>query len=148
MWKLYLALALIGASFGGGYYYGSSQVSEKVTTVKGDTVTVVRDRIVTKTITRQPDGTVTETTKEEEINHNTETRTVSTDTSRGPSSGPQYSAGAGYWMGSSRDVLEGWKYSNVSVNVGRRIIGPVWATVEARPIGDKKEISAGVRIEW
>ena len=42
------------------------EIQEKVVTIKGETLTVFKDRIVTVTKVVRPDGTVEETTRTEE----------------------------------------------------------------------------------
>lgn len=147
MWKYIIALLIPIAAFSGGYYYGSGNVITKIVETKGETVTVVKDRIITRTVVRHPDGTVTETTKEEEINHNTTSTTTVRDNSTIPKARADYRLGAQYWVGSISDA-GGWNNDHLGITGSRRVWGPVWVDASARPFGPKKEISLGLAMEF
>lgn len=139
MWKVALALILLAAAAGTGYYYGSGNVVKE----KGETITVIRDRIVTHTVIRNPDGTVTETTKEEEINHSTASVTESTT----PKAQSRYRVGANYSLARRSDITDAG-IRNMGITGSIRALGPIWLDAEIRPFGPRKEAAVGVSIEF
>ena len=93
--KLIAAGLVLVAAFFGGWYLGGSGKVETITethTVKGDTVTVYRDRIVTVTKIVRPDGTVEETTKTEEKDKKKEEKIVDNNVKVTPNH-PKWSLG-------------------------------------------------------
>lgn len=155
MWKYIIALLIPIAAFGGGYYYGNQnvKVTEKTVTIQGDTKIVFKDRIVTKTIIRSPDGTVTETTKEEEISQETSSHTssnmASTETSNTGNTKEKYRIGANYWSRSPSDFIQPGNWSDrIGVSGSRRIIGPVWLDVEGRFGTRERQVAVGVSVTW
>jgi hypothetical protein len=143
MYKIIAALVLALCFLAGGYYWGSGNVIVE----KGETVTVIKDRIITKTITRKPDGTIIETVKEEEHDSSQTNTTVSTKP--GPENKANYRIGAAYWVRSTADVLRPEKpYDGISLSVSRRIAGPAWVDVLAKPFGVRREVALGVSVQW
>ena len=143
MYKIIAALILALCFLAGGYYWGSGNVIVE----KGETVTVIKDRIITKTIIRRPDGTTEEVIKEETINHETSNTQVSTKP--GPENKANYRIGAAYWVRSTADVLRPEKpYDGVSLSVSRRIAGPAWIDVLAKPFGVRREVALGFSVQF
>ncbi len=150
-WKQLLALILIVAAGGTGYYYGKGDVivQKEVTTVKGDTQVVVHDHIITVTRTVRPDGTTMETTRTEEKAKTEESHTSTRDTSSTVTpiaALPNYSLGVNYgirYSGLLDDVVRP-DPQQVQVQFGRRFLGPVWGEVGA----GLKQVTLGVRVEF
>lgn len=141
-YKLLAALIMFLSAFGIGYWKGSGQVVEKIVKEQGETKTIVQDHIITKTIVRNPDGTTTETTKDETIAKQEETHTSKVATETGPNSagaGGRYKLGLQYWAGSSSDILRptDWK-SQLGIQAGYNVFGPIWIDGEIRPWGHKE----------
>lgn len=129
-YKILGCLLLIGVAFGGGFYTGKGQkqveIQEHVVHEKGDTKTVIKDRIVTVTRTVKPDGTVTETTKTEDKDKTQEVKTSVTEKDTDTTIKPVLStyslglAAAKRWDG---DLLE---KPDFGVTAGYRVLGEVW----------------------
>lgn len=154
MIKYIVALFIPILAFAGGYYTASKQVEvvEKVIVKEGETKTVVQEKIITRTVVKHPDGTTTETTREENRDVATEERVRESDsgtTRTTVSSGGNYRLGVYYGMRSISDAYQpnDWR-SNTSVYVSRRIVGPVWIDVGGRPYGDRKEVTLGLAVTW
>lgn len=149
MWKIGLALIVLAACFGGGYYYGSGNVIEKIVKEQGETHTVIQDHVITRTVEKKPDGTTVETTKDETVEKQEETKTSSTvrDTAPGENR-PNYTVGASYWVRSSTDALGfGRQLDGYSFSVSRRLVGPLRGDVQARPFG-RREVALGLSVEF
>lgn len=149
MWKIGLALIVLIGAFGGGYYYGSGNVITNTVTVKGDTVTQTVDHVVTQIVEKKPDGTVTTTTKTEEVAAHTETKESQTATQTVPASvGASYKVGAEYWANSVNSLGDWNRPDNYSVYLSRRMVGPLWGDVQVRPTGSQKSVALGLSVEW
>lgn len=137
--KLKLIIALVAAvgAFILGAKVASTHTVETVTKeVKGETVTVVKDRIITVTKIIRPDGTVEETTKTEEKNKN------KTEKETSKSSGdiivyriPNYSLG--YisrirLVDSKSSILPQPKLSHGAI-AGYRLVNDIWLKAGAIP---------------
>ncbi len=97
---------------------------------------------MTVTRTVLPDGTVTETTKTEDRKGSKE----KTEQKSTPALA-QYSVGAKYWL--NRDLLRGSiGVGNTEVEVGRRLLGPVWIDAGVRMDITKPEVSLGLHVEF
>jgi hypothetical protein len=149
IYKIIIVLGLAIGIFLGGYYTGKGdkevQTQEKVVYKEGEQKIVYQDRIVTVTKVVHPDGTTEETTKTEDKNQTTDTRTAEGQTDKKQDTKvalSNYSIGTRYWA-SFQSPLE-TSYGNIEINAGRRIIGDVWAD-----IGVKKDAaSVGIRIQF
>lgn len=145
MYRVIAILILACGLLGAGYYWGSGQVVVE----KGETVTVVRDRIVTRIVEVKPDGTTTTTESTEEHHQDTS----HTEVHEGPSTSSKvqanYRLGLSYWAGSPADVLELRRgYDGLSLSASRRIIGPIWIDGQVRPFGDRKEVALGLFVQF
>ena len=118
---------LLGAYL--GIKFGSTHTTETVTKeVKGETVTIVKDRIVTVTRTVYPDGTVTETTKTEEKDKSKNKKETKTQPVVIAKPRPKYSVGyvlRPKWPRGQNDLLPGPAISH-GVTVGYNLLDPVW----------------------
>lgn len=149
MWKLIVVLVLACCLVGAGYWWGSGTVVEKIVKEQGETHTVVQDHVITKIVERKPDGTTVETTKDETVEKQEETKTSSTvrDTAPGENR-PNYTVGASYWVRSSTDALGfGRQLDGYSFSVSRRLVGPIRGDVQARPFG-RREVALGLSVEF
>lgn len=147
MWKLGVAVVVLLGSFGGGYYYGSGQKEIQVVTEKGETQIVEREKVITRIVEVLPDGTKRETIREEESKREETNRTVIVNPT--PANREDYRVGVAYWASSTSDVLGSGRGSDgIGFSVSRRLLGPAWVEVSARPIGPKKEVALGVSVQW
>lgn len=125
--KLFGAALLILGAFIAGIRWGSvTTVIEKE--VKGETVTIVKDRIVTVTRTIHPDGTVTETTKTEEKDKTKKKKETKTEPVVVSKPKPKYSVGyvlRPHWPRGDKDLLPGPTISH-GVSVGYNLLDPLW----------------------
>lgn len=141
MWKIILPIVLLLMAAGGGYYYGSQK--EPVVIEKVVTKTEIQEKIITRTVIRRPDGTIEETTKEEnrkETSKQKEDTVAKGGTGR---SNSDYRVGLRYWASSPIDAIQpGW--DDAGVSLGRRVIGPVWLDLEA----NRKQMAMGVSVQW
>lgn len=145
MWKVILPVILLLIAGGTGYYYGSQK--PPVTIEKIVTRTEIVEKIVTKSVERKPDGTVIETTKEED-RHEAIKQEQGTTTKGGSGyASPDYRIGLRYWASSSDPVLEP-RWNNIGVSLGRRIVGPVWADFEFKQKETKKEFALGFSVQF
>lgn len=133
----------------GGYYYGKGQIQiqtqEKIVYKDGETKIEYRDRIVTVTKTTQPNGTVTETTKTEEVAKNTDKKTQQVAEEKKTETTPvtsQYSLGVQYHPSYS-ELLGYADITKYSVVAGYRVLGPAW--LEAG--GGFGGLVLGIRVE-
>lgn len=94
---------------------------------KADPVVVTKDRVITKTEIVRPDGTVETVVVDKE------------STPAQPSAKPDYSVAVEHPV-DKPDV------NKVSVEVGRRIVGNVWGTVNYQPADNR--VGVGVRVEF
>lgn len=136
--KLKLIVALLAAigAFILGAKVASTHTIETVTKeVKGETVTIVQDRIVTVTRTVHPDGTVTETTKTEEKTKNKKKKETSTEPVVVSRPHPKYSLGyvlRPKWPRGENDLLPGPAISH-GVTAGYHLGYDVWLKAGAIP---------------
>lgn len=145
-------LAVLAAALG-GFYVGRGQkqveIQEKVVTIKGETLTVYKDRIVTVTRIVRPDGTTEETTRTEEKEGKTEEKiaekkkekeSVTTSTSS------QYSLGLKYWASfdDKFNVDKARDTNKYEVTAGYRVMGDVWLEAGYRL---DKQVSVGLRLQ-
>lgn len=125
--KILAAFLLLLGAFAAGIRWGSTtQVIEKE--VKGDTVTVVKDRIVTVIRTVHPDGTVTETTKTEEKDKTKKKKETKTEPVVISKPKSKYSVGyvlRPHWPRGEKDLLPGPAISH-GVSVGYNLLDPLW----------------------
>jgi hypothetical protein len=125
--KLILILvATVGAFILGARVASTTTVVEKE--VKGETVTIVQDRIVTVTRTVHSDGTVTETTKTEEKSKNKKKKETKTEPV--VISKPKAKYAIGYvlrpkWPRGQNDLLPGPAISH-GVSIGYNLLDPLW----------------------
>lgn len=155
------------AVFYAGWNYGKGNVVHDVQTVtvekrvevQGETKVEYRDRIVTVTKTVLKDGTTTETTKTEEkakeTSHETVEHSITDSTSKESKNGPaapvqvgdRYSLGLRYQPAPSsiRSVTTARDPYAIGLQLGRRVIGPVWVDVG---ITGHRDVSIGIRIDW
>lgn len=156
--EILLALAILIGVFLAGFYEGRGDRQIETHTVvqtetkTGDTQIVYRDRIVTQVVEKKPDGTVTTTTKTEQVADNIERKTAETDKSSDTSTKTapvlsNYSLGLAY-VSSYSELLDltkpGW--SNLEVTAGRRLLGDTWLTLGVQPVG--RGFSLGLSIQF
>lgn len=153
--KYIIGLVVAAGLFLGGFYTGRGQkqveVQEKVVTIKGETLTVFKDRIVTVTKIVRPDGTVEETTRTEEKEGKKETKTAEkkkeTD-SVTTSIASKYSLGLKYWasfddkFSDTRETVR--DTGRYEVTAGYRLMGDVWLEAGYRL---DKQVSLGLRVQ-
>lgn len=131
--KYILVLVLIAAAAGTGYYLGSGnvEIQERVITKEGEVRTQIVERVVTKTVVVQPDGTRTETETVADRTQEEQSRNTETDSSRiVVYIRPDYSLGVQFHQQYQdlpniyNDIqdLRSW-----NVQLGRRLLGPIWA---------------------
>lgn len=143
-YKLLAGIILLLAAAGIGYYYGNNNVKEQI--VYKDVIREqIVEKIVTKTVIRRPDGTVEEIVREEDRQTDSKTNSEGTRTVRNVS--PNYRASAALWAGSPSSFQQP-SGANLGVGISRRIVGPAWIEVQARPLGNKKEVAVGVAWEF
>ena len=141
-WKYILALVLVVAAFGGGYYSHKPQdvikiqdkIVEKIVTVeteakqktqRNDKVTTIvtkKDGSITKTIVDHTVKTENEQKTKQETLAKEETKTETIKTTP-PSAQPQWSLGVDW-----TPRLDPQFYYPTGVELGRRVLGPVWAS--------------------
>jgi len=151
--KYTIGFLVVLAAALGGFYVGRGQkqveIQEKVVTIKGETLTVFKDRIVTVTKIVRPDGTVEETTRTEEKEGKKETKIAEkkkeTD-SVTTSIASTYSLGLKYWapLSDIPNVSRARVMDNYEVTAGYRLLGDVW--LEAGYKLDK-QVSVGLRVQ-
>ena len=120
------ALLVIGAYIAGVRWGSVTTVIEKE--VKGETVTVVKDRIVTVTRTIHPDGTVTEITKTEEKDKTKKKKETKTEPVVVSKPKAKYAVGyilRPHWPTGDKDLLPGPAISH-GVSVGYNLLDPLW----------------------
>lgn len=125
--KLLAAVLLLLGAFSAGMKWGSTtQVIEKE--VKGETVTVYKDRIVTVTKIIKPDGTVEETTKTEEKDKTKKEKETKKEPVVVAKSKSKYSVGyilRPHWPKGENDLLPGPAVSH-GVSAGYNLLDPLW----------------------
>jgi hypothetical protein len=127
------ALLVIGAFILGARVASTTQVIEKE--VKGETVTVYKDRIVTVTKIVKPDGTVEETTKTEEKDKTKKEKETKKEPVVVAKTKPRYSVGYTLrpkWPRGDEDLLPGPAISH-GVSVGYNLLDPIWLKFGAIP---------------
>lgn len=137
-------LAVLGLvlAFAGGLYVGSGRVTKEVVEVKGEEKTVFKDRIVTVVKETRPDGTVKETTKTEDREGSTQSKSTQV-ASKTEAYNPDWKVGAIYhYQYGSRDQLS--YMADVQATVSRRILGPVFVDVGV----GVKAVSLGASVEF
>lgn len=120
------ALLVLGAFILGARVASTTQVIEKE--VKGETVTVYKDRVVTVTKIVKPDGTVEETTKTEEKDKTKKKKETKTEPVVVSKPKPKYSVGyvlRPHWPRGDKDLLPGPAISH-GVSVGYNLLDPLW----------------------
>ena len=134
--KLVAGLLLAVVLFLAGAKFASTHTVETVTKeVKGETITVVQDRIVTVTRTVHPDGTVTETTKTEEKTKNKKKKETSTEPVVVSKPHPKYSLGYTLrpkWPRGENDLLPGPAISH-GITAGYHLGYDLWLKAGAIP---------------
>lgn len=129
-------------AFAGGLYIGSGRVTKEVVEVKGEERTVFKDRIVTVVKETRPDGTVKETTKTEDREGSSESRSTQT-ASKTEVGKADWKVGAIYHHTyGSREQLS--YMADVQATLSRRILGPVFVDVGV----GVKAISIGASVEF
>lgn len=168
---IYIVLPVVAFATGGAIGYLNRpapevqiQTVEKVVDriVQGEerVRVVLQDRIVTRTVIQQPDGTVvteerdesmnTESTRETEIVERTEDRQSSTSVSKGSPGGgsatSRYSLGISYWPKYSDFINDFRKFSweRAEFRAGVRVLGPAWLDMGIR----QNELGLGIRWEF
>jgi hypothetical protein len=125
--KLIVAVLLVIGAFIAGVKWGSvTTVIEKE--VKGETVTVYKDRIVTVTKIVKPDGTVEETTKTEEKDKTKKEKETKKEPVVVAKSKSKYSVGyilRPHWPKGEKDLLPGPAVSH-GVSAGYNLLDPLW----------------------
>jgi hypothetical protein len=125
--KLLAGILLVLGAFSAGMKWGSTtQVIEKE--VKGETVTVYKDRIVTVTKIVKPDGTVEETTKTEEKDKTKKEKETKKEPVVVAKSKSKYSVGyilRPHWPKGENDLLPGPAVSH-GVSAGYNLLDPLW----------------------
>lgn len=158
--RIWYAIIILATTFIGGYYTGHSQsrivevkTQSVVTAAEQQEVKVVyRDRVVTKTIVRKADGASTTVVRTEERSKaGSAAETViaakaETHESRQvtPTSVEEYSVGIRYRA--NFDSLYTPTWTDLELNVGRRLVGPVWGTGSYQP--STREFSLGVEVHF
>lgn len=142
--QVVFGLIICGLMFAGGFYAGSGRVEVQEITKEGKSETIYRDRIVTVTKTILPDGTVTETTKNEDRTGSTTNETKSNEKLTIPALA-QWSLGAGLERQATFDSVLSPKLGDYYVSGGMRALGPVWVETQYQPSGN--EIRLGIRVE-
>lgn len=132
--KLVIASLLLIGSFVAGMRLGSTTtIVEKE--VKGETVTVYKDRVITVTKIVRPDGTTEEITKTEEKDKTKKKKETKTDPVVVAKSKPKYSVGYTLrpkWPRGDNDLLPGPAISH-GVSVGYNLLDPLWLKFGAIP---------------
>lgn len=155
MHKLVALVIVTAVAAGTGYYYGRGnkqvEVREKIVTVKGETITQYKDRIVTVTRVVRPDGTTEETTRTEDKQGSSEQRTTEkkkdTDTAT-TSIARSYSLGLKYRtrLSDIPDIQQaGRDRNNYEMTAGYRLMGDVWIQSGLQLDGS---VSLGVAYQW
>ena len=134
-----------------GYFYGKGDkevvIQEKVVTKEGETRTVYKDRIITKTKIIRPDGTVEEREETKQSDKVVDKKKTSTEKEKDTESRPilaKYSV-AGYVLLPVESISTIRTASpDYGVIGGYRLIGPVWLEAGGNT---RKEFQLGVRIE-
>ena len=125
--KLLAGILLVLGAFSAGMKWGSTtQVIEKE--IKGETVTVYKDRIVTVTKIIKPDGTVEETTKTEEKDKTKKEKETKKEPVVVAKSKSKYSVGyilRPHWPKGEKDLLPGPAVSH-GVSAGYNLLDPLW----------------------
>lgn len=146
IYKILIGLGLALGIYLAGYWMGKGDKEviekEKIVLKEGRERIVYKDRIVTKTVIRYPDGRVEETEKVEEKESKTEKESeeVAKDTSTHSKPAlADYRVGAKYWA--SYPELD----TAIEVEAGRRLLGDIWIELGVRADG---EAAIGVAIQW
>lgn len=149
-YKYIIFLVLLLVSGGVGYYIGSGnvEIQERIITKEGEIRTQIVERTVTKTVVVQPDGTRTETETTTDITKDEESRTSESDSSTVVVyARPDYSLGVQFHQ-EYREIPniynEVQNFKNYNIEVGRRLLGPIWAEVSA----GMNTYSVGIRMEF
>ncbi len=151
MWKVILALIVLGGSFAGGFWTGrgNKEVEIREVKTKGETIVKTVEKIRWKERIVHPDGTIVE--REHEEDRDTKTHDKETVSEKDKSVRPtqsNYSLGIAYWA-SFREPLpeqsKGISYDAVELRVGRRIVGDFWIDLGYRL---DRSLSLGVRAEF
>jgi hypothetical protein len=147
--KYTLALILVLASGGLGYYLGSGnvRVEEKIVKEKGEVQIREVEKVVTITKIVRPDGTVEETRREEDKTRDEKQKSSNTEilSSKEPMQS-QYSLGLSFrseYSEMQNIIRESRMLENYTVDLGRRILGPIWVEVGA----GSEQYTLGVRVE-
>lgn len=144
-WKLIVPIAI--ALFLGGYWAGKgqTQVIEKERIVKGETVTVTVEKIVTVIRVVKPDGTTTETTSttERQIDKTKETEIVDKSKETTPVAN-DYGVGGGVKASLKSVDINAFK-PDYYVAVSRRIIGDAWIDLS---VSTDSQVGLGVKLEF
>jgi hypothetical protein len=148
--KFWLTL-LVGASLLGfwlGHGQKEVQVIEKKVEVRveGETKIKYQDRIVTVTIIKKPDGTVTETTTTKESSKDEHTNTSSTTKDKSTQEETKYSAQYSFGLSThpSLDATQYRDWHSYRAEAGALLVGPLWGTIS---YGNKEGILLGLRVE-
>lgn len=133
-----------------GYFYGKGQKElieqERIVYKQAETVTVFRDRIVTVTKEVKPDGTITETTKNEESDKSVTEELTESDIDHIVQTRPvlaSYSLGL-HAVSNLRSV--GTTRPQIGISVGSRTVGPFWTVLQVVP--QSGAVSLGISIEF
>lgn len=148
--KLIIGGLLLIGGFIAGVKWGSTHTVETVTKeVKGETITVVKDRIITVTRTVYPDGTVTETTKTEEKDKTKKKKETQKDSGKViVYKMPKYSLGYTLrpkWPRGDEDLLPGPAISH-GVTAGYHIGYNLW--LKAGAIPSDKIYTLGLEVQF
>jgi hypothetical protein len=149
--KYYIVTALL--CLGGGYILGYQNrevvTDTRIVHERGEKEIVYRDRIVTRTIVRKPDGTTTETETTEERDRTERERNdrSSSETVAASRSASRYRLGTSYWASSTSDVRE-LSRTNLELHGAVNLLGPLDLELGTRPLGDRKEVSLGLSIRF
>lgn len=145
--KLIIASLLLIGSFVAGMRLGSTtKIVEKE--VKGETVTVYKDRVITVTKIVRPDGTTEEITKTEEKDKTKKKKETKTEPVVVIKSKPKYSVGyvlRPKWPRGDEDLLPGPAISH-GVSVGYNLLDPLWLKFGVIP--SDKIYTLGVEIHF
>jgi hypothetical protein len=151
MWKYILALLIPIGAYAGGYYSASKQIEVREVPVDR-VVTVVKEKIVTRTVTktivRKPDGTVIETVTEEDKEQDKDHTKDDTESGTIARSLDLYRVGVGYRLGSVADAVRPPQWDAVDLSLSRRVAGPFWIDVGGHFVGERKDVILGVSVSW
>jgi hypothetical protein len=105
-----------------------------------------RTQIVTRTVERRPDGTVTETDRTEQTDGSGRSETDTTSRSiQYIAATTDYSLGVGYRLTPVTTDVADWR-RRATLLVGRRLLGDTWLTGSVQPV--TREVGIGLSLQW